>query len=144
MRTSHQEAGGGLNVEVSRGELVAGELLQDHAVKGLVLIEGANDPITVRPSGLAQVVLFVPVALAKARDVEPVPAPALAVGGRGEQAGDEVLVSSRVGISEERVDLVGRGRQAGEVKCYAANQRATVGARVGCEPFNRELFGNEG
>ena len=66
-------------------------------------------------------------ALAEADDVEPVPRPALAVMGRGEQAVDQPLVGVGVRVGDERLDLLGRRRQAEQVEGEPADQRAAVG-----------------
>ncbi len=60
-------------------DLVSRQLFQYHPAEWLVLIEGANDVIPKRPGSFAQVVLFVTMALPEANDVQPVPAPTLAV-----------------------------------------------------------------
>ena len=69
--------------------------------------------------------------------VEPVLAPALAVMRAGEQAIDQPLVGVRPVVAEERVDLVGRRRQAGQVERDAADQRDAIGlGRVADQPIS--------
>ena len=60
-------------------ELVAGQLLDDEAVVGLVGIERVDDVVAIPPRLGLFGVAFVAVGLREAGDVEPVPAPTLAV-----------------------------------------------------------------
>ena len=73
-------------------EFVAGELFGEKLVVGLVVVEGGDDVVAVAPGVRAVGVLTVSVGLGVADEVEPVAAPALAVGGAFEQAVDEALV----------------------------------------------------
>ena len=94
---NREEAGGGdaagvLVRRALRGEKVAGDLLADELVEGLVGVEGVHDPVAIL-HGLAHgVVRAVAGGVGVAGDIEPVAAPALAVGRGGEQALDERLV----------------------------------------------------
>ncbi len=97
------------------GKLVAGELLADEAVVRLVVVERADDVVAVAPGARLGVVALVAVGLGEADEVEPVPAPLLAVARRGEQAVDEPFVGVGRRVGQERLDLGGRRRQAGQV-----------------------------
>ena len=70
------------------------------------------------------------VALGEAGQVEPVPAPALAVVRAGQQPIDELVVGVGRRIGDERLDLLRRRRQADQVEVRAANQLAAIGGRV--------------
>ena len=59
--------------------LVAGELLEDEAVERLVGVEGADDVVAIAPGVGPRFVELVAVGVGVAGEVEPVPAPALAV-----------------------------------------------------------------
>ena len=74
------------------GQQVAGQLLDDELVEGLVGVEGVDDPVAVGPD-LAVVVEVQAVGVAVAGGVEPEPRHVLAVAGRVEQAVDDLLVS---------------------------------------------------
>ena len=74
---------------------VAGQLLEDELGKRRVAVERANDVIAIRPGGRPGQVGLVPLALAEPDDVEPVPSPALAVLGRGQQPVDERFIRPR-------------------------------------------------
>jgi hypothetical protein len=104
-----EEAGGDFDVGVAGGEEVAGDLFHHEAVEGEVLVEGADDVVAEAPGVGADVVLFVAVGLAVADDVEPVAAPAFAVGGGGEEAVDERFVGVGGGVLEEGFDFGGGG-----------------------------------
>ena len=78
----------------------------------------------------AHAVVLVAVRVGVARDVEPVGGHALAVGGRGQQAIDDLLVGVGRAIGEERIDLGERRRQArsGRRSRAAARSRAALRA----------------
>ena len=79
---------------VGFGQQVAGDLLDDELVEGLVAVERLHDPVAIFPDG-ARLIEGVAVGIGVARQVEPVPAPALAVVRRGEQPIDHFLVGVR-------------------------------------------------
>ena len=64
-----------------RREEVAGELLAEELVVGLVAVEGVDHPVAVPPGVRQRVVAVLAGGVGVADEVEPVPAPALAVGG---------------------------------------------------------------
>ena len=72
------------------GQQVAGELLADELVVGQVAVEGVDHPVAVAVHLRDRVVGVVAGGVGVADDVEPVPAPALAVGRRGEQPVDDL------------------------------------------------------
>ena len=118
------------------GQLVAGELLADEAVVGLVVVERADDVVAVAPGVGLGVVALVAVGLGEPDEVEPVPAPLLAVAGRVEQAVDQLLVGVGRRVVDEGVDLLGRRRQAGQVVGRrGGSARASRRAGSGCSPF---------
>ena len=78
-------------VGVAGDQLVAGELLHDEAVVGLVRVEAADDVVAVPPGVGPGLVELVAVGVGVAGQVEPVPAPALAVTRDGEQPVDDLL-----------------------------------------------------
>ncbi len=116
-------------------KLIGGELLADELIVGQVVVEGRDHVVAIGVGIRIAAVLGEDVALGVgvAGHVEPVPAPALAVGGRGQQAIDHLGVGVGRGVVFERFDLVGRGRQAGQVECRAAQQRAPIGPRRGTQ-----------
>ena len=103
-------------------EHVAGELLFDEARVRLVLVERADHVVAVGPGVAARLVLVVAVRVAVVHDVEPVPSPALAVAGRGEQAVDQLLVGVGRAVGDEGLDLLPGRRQAVQVEGEAADQ----------------------
>src|SRR5262249_54643043 len=125
-----QEASGGQLPHHLRGQfpgatpvaqLVAGQLLRQEAVIRQVVVEGLDNVIAVAPGLWPWAIRReVAVRVGVAGDIEPVAPPALAVGGRGEQAIDKALVGVRALISEEVVALRGRWRQAEQVEAKAA------------------------
>ena len=83
----------------------------------MIAVERADDKVTVtvreRSVGIGTEVA---VRIRIARRIQPELAPALAVPWRGQQPVDELLVRVRIGIVDERNDLVGTGRQARQVE----------------------------
>jgi hypothetical protein len=126
-----QVAGGDGDLGVVGRDLVAGELLLEEAVVGLVVGERADDVVAVRPGVGAVAVLLVAVGFGVADEVQPVAAPALAVARVGEEALDLLLVGVGRRVLLERLELRRRGRQAVEVEAEPAQQRAAVGFRTG-------------
>ena len=74
------------------------------------------DVVAVGPGVGTRLVLVVAVRLAEMDDVEPVPRPAFAVMRRGEQPVHQLLVGQRIGVSDKRLDFLGRRRQAEQVE----------------------------
>src|SRR5271166_3768808 len=87
-------------------QYVASHLLSDELPIGLVGVERANDVIAVGPGHGPGLVLVVAVSLSIVDDIKPVPGPALAVRGAGQQPVNELLVGVGSGIGDEGVDLL--------------------------------------
>ena len=123
-RAGPVEAGGAFG-RVSRREEVARDLIADELVVGHVRVQGLRDPVAVAPgvedvAGLAGASRIEGVGVAD--HVEPMPSPALSVGGRRQQAVDHAREGVGRFVLEERLDLAGRRRQAREVERRAADQ----------------------
>lgn len=129
VRPRNEEAGSDLNVRIARVEKVASDLFHHEAIKRKVLIESADDVIAETPCVGADVILLIAVGFSVADDVEPVASPALAIGGRSEEAVDEFFVGVGGRVVEEGVDFGWCGREAGEVESRAADEGATAGRR---------------
>ena len=127
MRTSHEKSCRGLNERVALAEPVAGQLLEDHPVERLVLVERADHPVAIRPGRVAEMVLLVAVALPEPRDIQPVPAPAFPVRRCRQQLVDQSFVCVRIGICDKRGDGLGRRRQSVQVEAQTPDQRARIG-----------------
>ena len=121
------------------GEQVAGELLHRELVEGLVLIERLDHPVAVGPDD-ATGVAGVAGAVGITGEVEPLAGPVFAVGGLGEEVGDDFGVR---GLAQPR-DFLRRGREAGDVQRDAADQ--DVLGRFGrpLQAFLLLPFGEEG
>ena len=101
---------------VGGGQQVACDLLLDELIKRLVHVEGVDHPVAVTPGlGIGQVPLLAG-ALGVPSDIQPVPAPALAVPLRREELVDDLLAGWPRGITLDRGDLFGGRRQADEVE----------------------------
>ena len=117
-------------VEVAVLELVARELLEHEAVVGHVLVERLDHPVAVLPRPALDAVALEAVGLGVAHQVEPVPSPLLAVV-RARKQTIEKRRPREVGVGvprgQERLDLRGRRRQAGQVEVRAAKERKRIG-----------------
>ena len=127
-RAGGDEPGRDHALRIARPEHVAGHLLADEPAEGEVAVERSDDVIAIGPGVVAALVLVVAVGVAVVDDVEPVPAPALAVMGAGQQPIDQSFVGVRIRVADERVDLLGRRRQAEQV------ERTGGGSRCGDRP----------
>ena len=134
-RTGRDEPGRDDAPRVARLEHVAGDLLADESAVRHILIQGSDHIIAIGPGMIPALVLVVAVGIAVVDDVEPVPAPSLAVSGRGEQPIDQLLVGIRGVVAEEPVDLLGRRRQAVQVEGEAADQGPAIGLGAVMQPL---------
>ena len=126
-----------------RKQHIARQLLLHETRVGLVLVEAADDVIAIGPGIRARLILVVAVRLAVVNDVQPVPRPALAVLRRREQSFHQLLVSLRVLVRRERLDLVRLRRQADEIEIHAANQRPPLRFRRLAKSFLAEFRDHE-
>jgi hypothetical protein len=125
------------------GDEIPGHLFaQEHVVR-LVVVERADHPVAVLVRLADRVVGAVAGGVRVADHVEPVPPPALPVMRRREQALDHACERVRVGVVDERRDLLGRGRQAGQVERCPPDQRPPVGRAVGAEAVRFQLGEDE-
>ncbi len=121
-----------IGLRLAQHELIGGELLDDELVVRQVGVQRLDDPIAigVRVRELALLAGDeIAARVGVARDIEPMPAPALAVAGRGEEPVDHLREGIGRLVLLEGLDLRGGRRQADEIERGAAQQRALVGAR---------------
>ena len=142
LRAQGQEPGRGETREppavAGRRHQVAGNLLLHEPVVGLVGVERLDDPVAVAERVRVRDVLVEPVRVGIAGDVEPVPAPPLAVARRRQQTLDHPFVGVGPLVGEERVDL-GRGRrQAGQVEGDPPQQLTPAGGGDRGKPLRLE------
>ncbi len=136
--------GGGVRVHQ-----VAGELHLDKLVVGKVVVDLFDDPVAVDPGAVERHVATAAgieaadVVVAVAGHVEPVAAPALAIGRRGEEAVDDLGEGLGRGVLFEGCDLGGGRRQAGEIEGGATDQGALVGHGRGRHALLFELGEDE-
>ena len=110
-------------------QLVAGQLLADELVVRLVGVERANDVVAIPPDERLGIVALEAVRLGIAHQVEPVPAPVLAVMPRGEQPIDDLFVSVGRVVGQERRNFA-RGSAAGRSRRNRA-RRSSVALSAG-------------
>jgi len=127
-----------------RLENIAGELFLHEAVVGLVVVEALDDVIAVVPGAVAWMVVFEPFALGVADDVEPVPPPAFAVVGRGEEVIDNAFVGCFRGIGREGLDLLGARRKADQIEEQPTDEGPRISGGRRAEAGSREPFEHPG
>ena len=120
----------------ARGQQVAGDLLLQEQVVRQVRVEGFDDVVAIAPRVQLVVVELVPVRLRPANQIQPVPAPTLAVARGLQKSGDHTVERSGSIVGHEPLDLLGRWRKARQAECHSPQQRASVGVL-----WRRQAFG---
>ena len=127
-------------------QLIARQLLDHKLVVGQIAVVGVHHPVAVKPDE-AHRVLLIAVAVCVVRGIQPVARPALAIVRRIQQCGDRAL-DAACGVflisCGKGIDLLRRGRQAGQVQVQAAQQRGGVCDRGRGESFFLEPLADEG
>ena len=122
---------------IGRGKQVAGDLLGEEAVVGLVFVEGLDDIVAVAPGVRVKDVRFFAARFGVTRDIKPVASPALAERGAGEhgidRGGEGGGGRAGGGVGVKGGERVLRRREPREVKAGAAKQGVRVGASGGGE-----------
>ena len=111
-RTRGEESRGDEGMRAVWGEGVAGDLLADELVVGLVRVERLNDVVAVAPRIGAELVPLKAVGVRIVGDVEPVARPAFTEMGRGEEFVDQPFVGLWVGVVAEMLNPFRCRRQA--------------------------------
>ena len=107
---------------------VGGDLQLDEAVVGHVVVESGDDPVAVTVGvGVRLDAEGVRLVLGVAGDVEPVPAPALAVMRTGQHTIDDPGKGVRRMILQKRLDFLRSRRQPDQVEAGTADQLAFAG-----------------
>ena len=107
-------------------------------LNGLSALNERDHVIAIAPGvGIGEVVVHA-VGVGVADDVQPVPAPALAVSRRREQPVDDALERLRRIVAQERVDLFERRRNPQQVERRPPEERPLVGRRRGMQPGGLE------
>ena len=128
-RPGGQEASGDHCVGIVGRQDVAGDLLAEKLVVGLVGVERLDHIVAIPPGIGAELITLEAVGVGVVGDVEPVAGPAFAVVGRSEQAIDELFIGIGRFVGDKRGHFLGRGRQAEEVERQPADERAAIGLR---------------
>jgi hypothetical protein len=138
-----EEAAGDERLGAGIGKLIAGQLLEHETIERFVLVEGANHVVAITPDVRLDGVALVAIGFGVTHQVEPVPAPALAVGGPGEKIIDNAVEGLRCRGLQEGLLFGERRRQPGKVEVDTAKQgmRRAGGRRLpspGFEPGEHE------
>ena len=110
----------------------------------LVPVERVDHVIAVTPDVRLGPVALEAVGLGVAHQVEPVAGPALAVAGRRQQPIDHLLEPVRRFVGQQRVNFLGRGRQADQIVMDPPQQRQPVRGRHRPQPRRFQLGQHEG
>ena len=139
----HEKAGGddflrAILLGVRRHE-VAGDLLADELVEGLVRIERGDHVVAITPRVLGEGVVRGADHIGVAGEIEPVPGPAFAKSTRTQQPIHDFFAGVRRAIVFKRGDVCQRRWQPGQVETDAAQPGRVVrvghGAHGGCFQF---------
>ena len=117
-----EEAGGRHRLPVIGSQFISGDLPVHELIERHVLVERADDEVAILIGGGTVGIVLESIGLGKARDVQPVARPALAIGGAGEQGVDQLFLGIGGWVIDERIDCLGCGRQAGQIEVGTANQ----------------------
>ena len=112
-----------------RPQFVARDLLLHEAVVRLIAIQRIDHVIAIAPGVRPRFVALEALALRVARQVEPVPSPALAVLRRCQQAIHHLRERIRRLVGDKRIDFGRRRRQSDQVERRAPQQRDLVRGR---------------
>ena len=134
IRPGHEKPGGRRRGEVAGLDKVARHLHPQELVVGQVGVEGLDHPVAVVVGVGAIAVELVATAFPEPHRVEPVAGPALAELRAGQQPIDEPFVGVGRGVVEERLQFLGRRRQAREVEIHPADERGLGRLRGRCDP----------
>ena len=93
--------------EALRGDSIAEDMFLDKGIVGEILVEGADDVISIAPGFVLVEIEFVAVRFGEAHEIEPVAGPAFPITGRGEKTVDNLLVGARTLIVEELLEFGG-------------------------------------
>ena len=122
---------------------VSGNLLPNEAVEGPVLVERPDHVVPIAPD-VGEGAVIAAVGIGIARNVQPMPPPALAVARVSEQPVDFLTVCVGVGIAGESMHLLGSRGQADEVEIEASQQEPLRGRRGGSQLAALQLGQDEG
>src|SRR4029453_2327738 len=104
-------------------------LLDNELIVALVLVETANDVVSIAPRIRAFVIIRIAPRVGVAHDVEPVPSPLFPVAWRSEQPFHHFVKSSARAVSKEALYLLRRGGQTRQVVSHAPDQLKARGRR---------------
>src|ERR1700733_10793241 len=116
-------------------DLVAGQLFLNETVVSGVVVESADHIVAITPGIGAEVVVLEAFGLGEAHDVQPVVAPVLAIMLAREKTVDNCFPGFRRPVVHERRYFSWGGGQAGEIECYAPDERGAVCLRCMGEAF---------
>src|SRR5262245_20845113 len=112
-------------------QLVTRQLQAEELVKRKIAVQSIDDPVAISPGVGTLVVEFEAVGLGEPGQIEPMLCPALSVFRRTKQSVYQPFVGIRRRIAKEFVDLFGRRGQPSQVETHAAQERRSIGLRLG-------------
>lgn len=112
-----------------RLDLIPRDLLDKEPIKWLVLVEGIDDVIPIPPRSGNMPVVLKPLCLREPHHIEPQLRRLLPKVPTRQQPIDNLLVSVRRFVADERFDLFRRRRQPDQIKRHTANECTLAGSR---------------
>ena len=143
-RTETIEARGNQSFVLIRADLISGELLEYETVVRLVVIECVDDVIPVTPGVSAVGVVFEAIGFGESHDVEPMPAPALAILRACQEAFNQLGVRIGRFVGDKPGHFAWRRRKPDQVKVNSPDQRRAIGRPRRAETFFLQSRQNEG
>ena len=107
-----------------RLELIDSQLLADKRCPRAVGVQGVDHIVAIRPGMIAPHIVLVAVRVGKVDRIEPVTSPPLPIPRRSQQLVDQLQISGFARVGLKAGDLIGRGRQAGEIEVQSSNPLA--------------------
>ena len=108
------------------GQQIAGDLLADEPIVGLIAVEGVDDVIAVAPGHRKGIVQRSAHGFAIAGDIEPMASPTFAEPRRPQQTVDYLAEGMLIRVIDKGVDFFRRRRQAEQIERGAAKKGRTV------------------
>src|SRR5438105_12685790 len=116
------EGSGDAGVWIIRPNFVPRDLLAKETIIRFVFVERFDDVIAIAPDVGPRFILFETLALGVAGEVQPMPRPAFAVMGRGQELLDHLLEGLRRSVGQESIHFLWSWRQADQIEIRPAQQ----------------------
>ncbi len=131
------------HIRIVRSQLIAGQLLDDKPIIGLIAVKRPDHIIAIGPGVGPIGILLEPIRLGIPNQIKPMPAPSFAIVRAGQQPVDQSLIGVGPRILDERPNLARRRGKPDQIKCRPANERHPIRRRRRFQPFGIQLRKNK-